>query len=92
MVEYTLVEGKPRLYHERWEIETHLMGRHLTPRSKTPELVELEIEGLMLAHYVIRHFLHKAACAWNIWCGMRSWKSGSSRQSRPCGVKRKMSS
>ena len=57
------------LYHERWEIEstydeikTHLLGRHPILRAKTPELVEQEIEGLMLAHYAVRHFLHEAAC------------------------------
>lgn len=58
------------LYHERWEIEstydeiqTRLLGRHPILRAKTPDLVEQEIEGLMLAHYAIRHFLHEAACA-----------------------------
>ena len=58
------------LYHERWEIEstydeikTHLLGRHPILRAKTPDLVEQEIEGLMLAHYAVRHFLHEAACA-----------------------------
>lgn len=57
------------LYHERWEIEstydeikTHLLGRHPILRAKTPALVEQEIEGLMLAHYAVRHFLHEAAC------------------------------
>lgn len=56
------------LYHERWEIEstydeikTHLLGRHPILRSKTPPLVRQEIEGLMLAHYAVRHFLHEAA-------------------------------
>ena len=56
------------LYHERWEVEstcdeikTHLLGRHPILRSKTPPLVRQEIEGLMLAHYAVRHFLHEAA-------------------------------
>ena len=56
------------LYHERWEIEsacdeikTHLLGRHPILSSKTPPLVRQEIEGLMLAHYAVRHFLHEAA-------------------------------
>ena len=56
------------LYHERWEIEstydeikTHLLGRSPILRSKTPTLVRQEIEGLMLAHYAVRHFLHEAA-------------------------------
>lgn len=56
------------LYHERWEIEpaydeikTHLLGRHPILRAKTPLLVHQEIEGLMLAHYAVRRFLHEAA-------------------------------
>ena len=56
------------LYHERWEIETaydeiktHLLGRHPILRGKKPELVRQEIEGLMLAHYAVRRFLHEAA-------------------------------
>lgn len=56
------------LYHERWEIETaydeiktHLLGRHPILRAKTPALVRQEIEGLMLAHYAVRSFLHEAA-------------------------------
>ena len=55
-------------YHERWEIEsayneikTHLLGRHPIVRSKTPPLVRQVIEGLMLAHYAARRFLHEAA-------------------------------
>lgn len=58
------------LYHERWEIETaydeiktHLLGRHPILRGKKPELVRQEIEGLMLAHYAVRRFLHEAARA-----------------------------
>lgn len=39
-----------------------MLGRHPILRAKTPELVEQEIEGLMLAHYAVRHFLHEAAC------------------------------
>ena len=56
------------LHHERWEIEstydeikTHLLGRHPILRSKTPPLVRQKIEGLMLAHYAVRHVLHEAA-------------------------------
>lgn len=56
------------LYHERWEIEsvcdeikTHLLGHGPVLRSKTPALVRQEIEGLMLAHFAVRHFLHEAA-------------------------------
>ena len=55
------------LYHERWEIEsahdeikTHLLVRPPILRSKTPPLAGQEIEGLMLAHYAVRYFLHEA--------------------------------
>ena len=56
------------LYHERWEIEnafdefkTHLRGRQTILRSKTPELVEQEFYGLLLAHFAIRGLMHEAA-------------------------------
>jgi hypothetical protein len=56
------------LYHERWEIEgaldelkTHLRGRKIVLRSKTPELVHQEFYGLMLAHYAVRGLMHEAA-------------------------------
>lgn len=56
------------LYHERWEIETafdelktHLRGRQITLRSKTPDLVRQEFYGLMMAHYAIRGLMHEAA-------------------------------
>ena len=56
------------LYHERWEIETahdevktHLLGPGASLRSKTPELVLQEIDGLMLAHHAVRHLIHEAA-------------------------------
>jgi hypothetical protein len=56
------------LYHERWEIEsafdelkTHLRGRQITLRSKTPDLVRQEFYGLMLAHFAIRGLMHEAA-------------------------------
>ena len=56
------------LYHERWEIETaydevktHILGPGATLRSKTPELVCQEIDGLMLAHHAVRRLLHEAA-------------------------------
>jgi hypothetical protein len=56
------------LYHERWEIEsafdelkTHLRGRQLTLRSKTPDLVRQEFYGLMMAHFAIRGLMHEAA-------------------------------
>jgi len=56
------------LYQERWEIETaldelktHLRGAGIVLRSKTPELVQQEFYGLMLAHYAVRGLMHEAA-------------------------------
>jgi hypothetical protein len=56
------------LYPDRWEIETtldelktHLRGSRIILRSKTPELVEQEFYGLLLAHYAIRSLMHEAA-------------------------------
>ena len=56
------------LYHERWEIETaldelktHLRGARIVLRSKTPELVEQEFFGLLMAHFAIRGLMHEAA-------------------------------
>ena len=56
------------LYHERWEIEsafdelkTHLRGRQVVLRSKTPDLVRQEFYGLLLAHFAIRGLMHEAA-------------------------------
>ena len=56
------------LYHERWEIEncldefkTHLRGRQIVLRSKTPDLVKQEAYGLLLAHFAIRGLMHEAA-------------------------------
>lgn len=56
------------LYHERWEIEsafdelkTHLRGRQVTLRSKTPNLVKQEFYGMMMAHFAIRGLMHEAA-------------------------------
>lgn len=56
------------LYHERWEIEsafdelkTHLRGRQIVLRSKTPELVLQEFYGLLLAHFAVRSLMHEAA-------------------------------
>ena len=56
------------LYHERWEIEssfdelkTHLRGRQVTLRSKTPDLVKQEFYGMMMAHFAIRGLMHEAA-------------------------------
>jgi len=56
------------LYHERWEIETalgelktHLRGRRIVLRSKTPQLVEQEFYGFLMAHFAIRGLMHEAA-------------------------------
>jgi hypothetical protein len=61
-------EDLAALYHERWEIEgaldelkTHLRGRKIVLRSKTPELVRQEFYGLLLAHYAVRGLMHEAA-------------------------------
>jgi hypothetical protein len=56
------------LYHERWgietafdELKTHLRGRRIILRSKTPDLVRQEFYGLLLAHFAIRGLMHEAA-------------------------------
>src|ERR687889_569026 len=56
------------LYHERWEIEgalaelkTQLRGAQVVLRSKTPELVQQEFWGLLLAHFAVRGLMHEAA-------------------------------
>ena len=56
------------LYDERWEIETaydevktRILGPGAAPRSKTPDLVFQEIDGLMLARYAVRCLIHEAA-------------------------------
>ena len=56
------------LYQERWEIETaldelktHLRGGGIVLRSKTPDLVQQEFYGLMMAHYAVRGLMHEAA-------------------------------
>ncbi len=56
------------LYHERWEIEatydevkTHILGPGAALRSKTPDLVFQEVDGLMLAHHAVRRLIHEAA-------------------------------
>jgi hypothetical protein len=53
------------LYHERWEIETcldelktHLRGAQIVLRSKTPELVQQEFYGLLMAHFAVRALMH----------------------------------
>jgi len=61
-------EELAELYHERWEIETafdelktHLRGRQVVLRSKTPPLVMQEFFGLLLTHYALRRVMHEAA-------------------------------
>lgn len=55
-------------YHQRWEhesgldeIKTHLRGAGGVLRSKSPEMVEQEMWGLLLAHYAIRELMCRAA-------------------------------
>jgi hypothetical protein len=56
------------LYPERWEVEsvfdeikTHLRGASTVLRSKTPDLVQQELWGLLLTHFAIRQLMIKAA-------------------------------
>ena len=56
------------LYPQRWEIETafgecktHLRDHRKVLRSQTPELVEQEFWGFLLAHYAVRKLAHQAA-------------------------------
>lgn len=58
----------PMVYHERWEeelafdeIKTHLNGREVHLRSKTPRGVVQELYGLFLAHRIIRQVMSDAA-------------------------------
>src|SRR5215218_3832077 len=58
----------PLVYHERWEeelafdeIKTHLSGRAVPIRSKTPAGVVQEIYGMILAHHIVRRVMHDAA-------------------------------
>lgn len=60
----------PVVYHERWEqelafdeLKTHLSGRDVPIRSKTPARVVQEVYGLVLAYYLIRRVIHDAAAA-----------------------------
>jgi hypothetical protein len=55
-------------YHQRWEhesglneIKTHLRGGGGILRSRSPELVEQEMWGILLAHYAIRELMCRAA-------------------------------
>jgi hypothetical protein len=60
----------PLVYHKRWdhelvfdEIKTHLNGRPVHFRSKTPRGVVQELYGLFLAHRIIRQIMSDAAQA-----------------------------
>jgi hypothetical protein len=60
-------------YHERWEIEacidehkTHLRLSGQPLRSKDPVLVRQELYGLLLAHYIVRWWMHQSACEANL--------------------------
>jgi len=55
-------------YHDRWEAEnpldewkTHLNGRKVPVRSKTPRLVIQEIYGWLLTHWSVRCLMMQAA-------------------------------
>jgi len=61
-------EELARLYSQRWTVETMLSelkvgigGPKLVLRSATPDLVEQDIYGLLLAHFGIRHEMLAAA-------------------------------
>jgi hypothetical protein len=56
------------LYHQRWEFETaldelkvHQRGPGMVLRSRSPELVEQEVWGMLLVHHAIRGLMHQAA-------------------------------
>lgn len=58
----------PLVYHKRWEqelvfdeIKTHLNGRPVKLRSKTPRGVVQELYGLFLAHRILRQVMSDAA-------------------------------
>jgi hypothetical protein len=60
-------------YHERWEIElcideqkNHLRLSGQPLRSKEPGLVRQELYGLLLAHYIVRWWMHQSACEGNL--------------------------
>ena len=42
-------------------MKTHLRGRQITLRSKTPDLAKQEFYGMMMAHFAIRGLMHEAA-------------------------------
>jgi hypothetical protein len=57
-----------RIYPARWteettynELKSVLRCRNLVLRSKSPEMVEQEMYGVFLAHYLVRYFMFSAA-------------------------------
>lgn len=55
-------------YRDRWEAEltfdevkTHLLARHVALRSKSPVLVRQEIDGVLIAHNLLRMHMEAAA-------------------------------
>jgi Insertion element 4 transposase N-terminal/Transposase DDE domain len=59
--------------HERWEMEAcidehknHLRLSGQPLRSKEPTLVRQELYGLLLAHYLVRWWMHQSACQANL--------------------------
>ena len=43
------------------EFKTHLRGASTVLRSKTPDLVQQELWGLLLAHFAVRQLMAQAA-------------------------------
>jgi len=55
-------------YRERWEaeitfdeIKTHLLGKDVPLRSKSPMLVRQEVDGILIAHSLVRMHMAQAA-------------------------------
>jgi hypothetical protein len=70
------------LYPQRWEIELAikegkqvLRRGQITLRSKTPELVRQEFWGLLMAHYIVRKMMARAALDGGIDPDLLSYKS-----------------
>jgi hypothetical protein len=58
------------LYQQRWEFEglldelkTHQRGPGVVLRSKSPDMVQQEVWGMLLVHLAIRRLMHQAAVA-----------------------------
>ena len=56
------------MYHERWELEvgydevkTHMLAREETIRSRTPDRVEQELWGILIAYNLVRLEMERAA-------------------------------